>query len=481
MKTEYETIIGLEVHVELLTKSKLFCGCSVTFGNPPNTQVCPVCLGLPGVLPVVNKKAIELLIKSAIPLHCHIATFSKFDRKNYFYPDMPKNYQISQYDLPLAYNGYLTISNNGKRKDIRIRRIHLEEDTGKSTHMGTIDKSLYTREDYNRAGVPLLEIVTEPDIRSAEEAFVFLQTLRTLLRWLEISDCKMEEGSLRCDANISIRKKDGKQGTKTEIKNMNSFKSVRDALEYEAKRQIEVIDSGEKIIQETRGWDEKKCLTIPMRSKEAEHDYRYFPEPDLLPLKIPSSWIENIRRSLPELPEERKERFIREFALSQYDAEFLTTSKELTDFFESTERIIHSPKTISNWLMGDISKFLNEHNISIGDTKISPQHIAKMIELMENGTISGKIAKSLVLEMLKTGREPEIIIKEKGWFQISDRAELGKIIQEVLKKNAHAVEDYRNGKKKILGFLVGQIMSATKGKANPGLINQMLLKEIEGK
>lgn len=481
MGAEYETIIGLEVHVELLTKSKLFCRCSADFGAPPNTQVCPVCLGLPGVLPVVNRKAIELLVRSALPLNCRITAFSKFDRKNYFYPDMPKNYQISQYDLPLAVNGYVTISIDGKSLKIGIKRIHIEEDTGKSTHMGTIDRSLYTLEDYNRAGVPLLEIVTEPDIRSAEEAQQFLQTLRNLLRWLEISDCKMEEGSLRCDANISIRKRNEALGTKTEIKNMNSFKSVKEALEYEEERQRELVAQGQKIIQETRGWDEKKSITIAMRSKEAEHDYRYFPEPDLPPLQISTAWIEEIRASLPELPSERKERFMREFGLPAYDAEFLTSSKELADFFEETCRCIPSPKAISNWLMGDISKFLNERVLSIGEARITPGDLAAMIRFLEDGTISGKIGKSLIEEMLQTGERPDALIKKHGWFQISDEVELLKIVKGILSENPRAVEEYRGGSKKTLGFLVGQVMKSTGGKANPGMINALLLQEIEGK
>lgn len=477
---EYETIIGLEVHVELSTSSKLFCSCSTDFGKPPNTQVCPVCLGLPGVMPVVNRKAIEHLIKAALSTDCKIAPFSKFDRKNYFYPDMPKNYQISQYDLPLAVEGHIKIEAGNKMKVIRIKRIHLEEDTGKSTHAGTIDKSSYTLEDYNRAGIPLLEIVTEPDIRTPEEAHAYLIKLKNILRWIDISDCRMEEGSLRCDANISIRKEGEELGIKTEIKNMNSFKSVKDALEFEAKRQREQKAKGEPIIQETRGWDEKKCVTIPMRSKEAEHDYRYFPEPDLRPLIIDPEWIDRLRKSLPELPGKRKKRYMSEHNLSDYDAEFLTSSREISSFFEESCSLYNSPKQITNWLMSDICRILNEKSISIEESELKPDKLSKMLIMLEKGTISGKIAKSIIGEMIEKGADPEIIVKEKGLFQISDEEELQKQINRIISENPEAVSDFKNGKEKIISFLVGQVMKATKGKANPELVNRLLIKKISG-
>jgi aspartyl-tRNA(Asn)/glutamyl-tRNA(Gln) amidotransferase subunit B len=474
---EYSTTIGLEVHVELLTQSKLFCSCSTQFGAPPNSQICPVCLGLPGVLPVINRKAIESLILVGCALECKIASLSKFDRKNYFYPDMPKNYQISQYDLPLATEGRLFIAAPGQ-KEIRIRRIHLEEDTGKSIHRGTIDCSLYTLEDYNRAGVPLLEIVTEPDMKSAEEAFAYLTSLKHIVKWLRVSDCKMEEGSLRCDANISISPTEGVLGTKTEIKNMNSFKAVKEALDYEEKRQIEELAGGGRIIQETRGWDEKKCITIPMRSKEAEHDYRYFPEPDLLPLMVSREWIRDIEHCLPELPEKRKERFIKDYGLLPFDAECITSSREMADFFESANAHHPSPKLICNWLMGDVSKYLNEHSLTLTETRLSPKSLGEMVRMIQKGTISTTIAKSLMEEILATGREPEDIIKEKGWFQISDEEEIQAQVREVLSRNGDAVENIRQGKAKAIGFLVGQVMKAMKGRANPELVNRLMAEEL---
>jgi aspartyl-tRNA(Asn)/glutamyl-tRNA(Gln) amidotransferase subunit B len=476
---EFRTTIGLEVHVELLTQSKLFCSCSTQFGGAPNSQICPVCLGLPGVLPTVNRKAVEFLLMVAMALECRIAEFSKFDRKNYFYPDMPKNYQISQYDLPLATGGRLLIEKGTGRKEIRIRRIHLEEDTGKSVHQGTIDRSLYTLEDYNRAGVPLLEIVTEPDLASSDEAFQYLTSLKNILKWLHVSDCKMEEGSLRCDANISVSPTVGVLGTKTEIKNMNSFKAVKEALEYEETRQADELSGGRRIIQETRGWDEKRCVTIAMRSKEAEHDYRYFPEPDLLPLKVSREWMEEIESRLPELPEKRKDRLMREWGLLPHDAEFLTSSREMADFFEACIAHHPAPKAICNWLMGDVSRYLNEHSTTVQDTRLSPHNLGAMIRLIEGGTISTTIAKSLLDEMLATGKEPETIIREKGWFQISDEEEIRGHVQKVLSGNQDAVLSIRQGKGKALGFIVGQVMKAMKGKANPELVNRLIAQELD--
>ena len=475
---EFEAVIGLEVHVELHTAGKLFCRCANAFGQAPNSQVCPVCLGLPGVLPVINRKAVEYLVKVAHALNCAIAEISKFDRKNYFYPDMPKNYQISQYDLPLAQHGVLTIITENGKKDIRIRRIHLEEDTGKSTHKGAIDQSLYTLEDYNRAGVPLLEIVTEPDMGTPEEASLYLTELRRLVKWLEVSDCKMEEGSLRCDANVSLSSRKGTLGTKTEIKNMNSFKSVRDALDFEIKRQRDLLSAGGTISQETRGWDEKKSITIPMRSKEAEHDYRYFPDPDLMPLRLERAWIEALRAGLPELPAARKNRFVSTFSIPDYDAEFLTSSREMADFFETTVSHGALPKTVSNWLMGDISRCLNEKGLTLEASHITPAYLARMLALIEKGVINGKIGKDLIGEIIESGTDPDTIVKEKGWFQISDENELKTTVREIITANQEAASSYSKGNEKALGFLVGQIMKATRGKANPELLQKLLRQEM---
>ncbi|MGV8119797.1 MAG: Asp-tRNA(Asn)/Glu-tRNA(Gln) amidotransferase subunit GatB [Candidatus Xenobiia bacterium LiM19] len=474
----YETVIGLEVHVELLTESKLFCRCGTRFGSSPNTQICPVCLGLPGVLPTVNRKAVEYLMKTGLALDCRIASFSKFDRKNYFYPDMPKNYQISQYDLPLALEGRLDIPQNAGEKRVGIKRIHLEEDTGKSIHKGTIDASLYTLEDYNRAGVPLMEIVTEPDIQTPDEASLFLQSLRTILQWIEVSDCRMEEGSLRCDANISIRLPGAELGTKVEVKNMNSFKSVRDALEYEEKRQRDMQAKGETIIQETRGWDEEKCITISMRSKETENDYRYFPEPDLLPLQIDDAWREKLKSGLPELPGARKRRFIDQYGLSSYDADCLTAQRYLSDFFEKSCALHSSPKVICNWLMGDVARYLKDSSGSLEDSRLTPEGLAELCRLIDKGIISGKIGKTILEEMAVSGKSPETLVKEHGLFQISDEQELIAVIDEVISEQPKAGEDFRKGNEKTLSFLVGQVMKKTKGKANPEAVNRLLRERL---
>jgi len=477
----YETVIGLEVHVELLTDSKLFCSCGTAFGSPPNTQVCPVCLGLPGVLPVVNRKAIEYLVRSGLALCCSIAPFSKFDRKNYFYPDMPKNFQTSQYDLPLALNGFLEIGEGEGARKIGIRRIHIEEDAGKSVHKGTIDASLYTLEDYNRAGVPLMEIVSEPDLRTPEEALLYMQGLREILQWIGVSDCRMEEGSLRCDANISLRLPGAELGTKVEVKNMNSFKSVRDALEHEEKRQRGLLREGGTIVQETRGWDEEKGVTISMRSKEMENDYRYFPEPDLLPLQIDDAWQREIRESLPELPAARRKRLIDQYGLSRYDAECLTSQRFLSDFFEKSCSLHQSPKVICNWLMGDVARYLKDDSISLEDSKLTPEGLAELCNLIDKGVISGKIAKTILEEMAGTGRAPETLVKERGLFQISDEQELLAVVDEVVAEQPKAGEDFRSGNEKTLGFLVGQVMKKTKGKANPEAANRLLRERLSGR
>jgi aspartyl-tRNA(Asn)/glutamyl-tRNA(Gln) amidotransferase subunit B len=473
-----DVVIGLEVHVELQTGSKLFCGCSTRFGSEANSQVCQVCLGLPGVLPVINRKAVEFLLISALALDCRIQPRSKMDRKNYFYPDMPKNYQISQYDLPLAVGGHILVSTDGREKKIRLKRIHLEEDTGKSVHQGTIDQSLYTLEDYNRAGVPLMELVSEPDISSPEEANALLRKLRDVLRWLKVSDCRMEEGSLRCDANVSIRDAAGNMGVKTEIKNMNSFKSVQKALEYEIKRQREALGKGEKVVQETRGWDEDREITFSMRSKEVEHDYRYFPEPDLPPLEIGEEWLEEIRAGLPELPEERRARFIADYGITDYDAGFLVSSRPLADFFEETVSLFPGPKQAANWLMGEVARYLNAAGLEIDRSNFKPRHLAGMLRMIEAGTISGKIGKSLMEEIFAGGGEPDEIVREKGWLQISGEEDLRPVVSRVVAANPDVAGEILAGRDKGRRFLVGQVMKETRGKANPEVIDRLLDEEI---
>jgi len=477
---EYEAVIGLEVHAELKTNSKIFCGCSTAFGGEPNTHVCPVCLGLPGVLPVLNKKAVEYTIKAALALNCKIASFSKFDRKNYYYPDLPKNYQISQYDLPLAVNGYLEIETD-KNKRIGITRVHLEEDAGKLIHEGeALNNGDYSLVNYNRTGVPLMEIVSEPDLRTSAEARAYLDKLKAILEYTEVSDCKMEEGSLRCDANISVRLKGTTVlGVKTELKNMNSFRALQRALDFEIKRQILSLNEGERIIQETRAWDDRRGVTVSLRSKEQAHDYRYFPEPDLVPLVIEQNWVENIRKELPELPDARKLRLIAEYGLPAYDAGVLTSSKSLADFFNLCLNYYPDAKAVSNWLMGEYARLLNVHNLEVSDAPITPGMLADLLQLIDNGTISGKIAKMVFEEMFITGKKAKDIIKEKGLIQITDTVALDKIVARVIAANPQSVVDYQQGKGKALGFLVGQVMKETNGKANPVLVNELLKKQIE--
>lgn len=473
---KYETVIGLEVHAELATETKIFCSCSTAFGAPPNTNTCPICLGHPGVLPVLNRRAVEYAMKAALALNCEITEHTKFDRKHYFYPDLPKAYQISQYDRPIGRNGWVEIEVNGEKKRIGINRLHLEEDAGKSNH---VEGGFATLLDFNRVGVPLIEIVTEPDIRSPEEARLFLEKLRTILLYTEVSDVKMEEGSLRCDANISLRPVGQTTfGTKTELKNMNTFSGVQRALEYEQQRQAKVLDAGEKVVQETRRWDENRKETIPMRSKEEAEDYRYYPDPNLVYLHISKEWIEEVRRSLPEMPDARKERYVREYGLPEYDAGVLTASKKLADYFEEAVATGADVKSVSNWVMVELLGYMNKHNLEIEQVKMSPQHLGTMIQLIEKGTISGKIAKTVFAEMLETGKDPETVIKEKGLVQISDEGALREIVLKVIEANPKSVEDYRNGKERAIGFLVGQVMKETKGKANPQLVNKLLLEAI---
>lgn len=475
----YETVIGLEVHIELKTRSKIFCDSTTEFGGDPNTHVCPVCLGLPGTLPVINKKVVEYAIRAALALNCQIAGFSKFDRKNYYYPDMPKNYQISQYDLPIAEFGYLDIDTEAGTKRIGITRLHMEEDTGKLVHQGTITTTPFSLVDYNRAGVPLIEIVSEPDLRSPEEACAYMEKLKAIVQYTGVSDCKMEEGSLRCDANISVRPVGRSElGTKAEIKNLNSFRSLQRALSYEIERQIDTLEEGGRIVQETRTWDEGKGITLSMRSKEHAHDYRYFPDPDLVPLVIQSEWVEDIRRSLPELPDARRERYEKEYGLPGYDAAVLTNTRELAEYFEDCVTCYPNPKVVSNWVMGDLARLLNANNLEITECRVKPQQLASLLELMDKGTISGKIAKTVFEEMFTTGKDASVIVKEKGLVQISDEGAITTVVDEVIANNPKSVEDFRAGKEKALGFLVGQVMKATRGKANPELVNRLLKEKI---
>ncbi len=470
---EYEVVIGLEVHAQLLTDTKIFCGCSNKFGETPNENTCPVCTGQPGSLPVLNKKVVEFAIKAGLATDCKINKRSIFARKNYFYPDLPKGYQISQYELPICEHGKIKINVNGKEKEIGITRIHMEEDAGKLSHEGIDRNSSYV--DFNRTGTPLIEIVSEPDIRSPEEAAEYLKQLRNTVVYLGICDGNMEEGSFRCDANISLRPKGSdKFGTKTELKNMNSFRNVQKALEYEIKRQKEILEEGGVIVQETRLWNADKGITESMRSKEEAHDYRYFPDPDLLPLIIDDSWIEEIKKSIPELPYEKEKRFIQQYKISRDDADVLVSSKILAQFFEDTVKYCNDPVAANNWIRVELLGSLNYEGKSIEECKLTPEHIGELISLIKKGTISGKIAKTVFREMYETLKKPEQIVKEKGLTQISDEGELKGIIENIIKNSPAQVEQYKNGKTKVFGFFVGQVMKATKGQANPQVVNRLL-------
>ncbi|MCM8777099.1 MAG: Asp-tRNA(Asn)/Glu-tRNA(Gln) amidotransferase subunit GatB [Candidatus Omnitrophica bacterium] len=473
---EYEIIIGLEVHVELLTDSKMFCGCSTKFGAPPNSHICPVCAGFPGVLPVINRKAVELALKTATAFNCKISPFSRFARKHYFYPDLPKNYQISQYEEPLAIEGVLLVDN----RNIRIRRIHLEEDAGKLIHPE--DSRSFSLVDLNRSGVPLIEIVTEPDVRSASEAEKFLAILKRILEYLEVSDCNMEEGSLRCDANISVRRYgDTNFGVKTEIKNMNSFRAVRKALEYEARRQIACLKEGRTLRQETRLWNENLQITEEMRRKEEAQDYRYFPEPDLPPLIFDNKIIEEINLKVGELPFQRKGRFIKEYNLSDYDAEVLTSKKDIADYFESCVEKGGKPKIVANWIMGDLTALLKAKKKDIGHSPVSPEYLVQIISMIEDGKITGVVAKMVLQECFNTGISPEKIVSERDLLQIEDGETINNIVEETITENADAVQDYKNGKEQALSFLIGQIMRKTKGKANPAVVRNKLQEYLNKK
>ncbi|GKU76094.1 aspartyl/glutamyl-tRNA(Asn/Gln) amidotransferase subunit B [Paenibacillus sp. L3-i20] len=473
---KYETVVGLEVHVELHTNSKIFCGCSTAFGAPANTHTCPVCLGHPGVLPVLNRQAVEFAMKASMALNCQIADISKFDRKNYFYPDSPKAYQISQYDRPIGENGWIDIEVNGETKRIGITRLHLEEDAGKLTH---VDGGFASLVDFNRVGTPLVEIVSEPDIRTPEEAKAYLEKIKAIMLYCEVSDVKMEQGSLRCDANISLRPYGQEEfGTRAELKNMNSFRGVQRGLEYEQVRQAEILDSGGVVVQETRRFDDALGKSFSMRGKEEAHDYRYFPDPDLVQLHISDEWKETIRATIPELPDARKARYIAENGLSSYDAEVITASKKMADFFEESLMHTKDAKAVANWIMGDLLGYLNTNGFELSDAKITGQGLGEMIGLLEQGTISGKIAKTVFKEMLESGKLPAQIVEEQGLVQISDEGALLAVVDSIIEKNPQSVEDFRAGKEKAIGFLVGQIMKETRGKANPALVNKLLLERL---
>lgn len=478
---KYEAVIGLEIHAQMLTDSKIFCGCSTKFGSEPNTQTCPVCIGMPGLLPVLNKKAIEFSIKIGLATHCKISSYSRFARKNYFYPDLPKGYQISQYELPICEHGFIEICVDAEIKKVGITRIHMEEDAGKNIHESASGGAgNYSFVDLNRAGIPLMEIVTEPDIRTPKEAAEYMEKLRELVRWIGVCDGDMEEGSLRCDANVSVRPVGQKEyGTKAEVKNINSFKFVEKALEYEIKRQIKVIEDGGKIIQETRLWDSDKGITESMRTKEEAHDYRYFPDPDLVPITVEQKWIDELKASLPELPDAKRKRFVSEYGLPQYDADLLTEEKSIAEYFEEAVKLGGNPKIVANWIITNIFKHLKEEDKEITEILFTPKHLVNVLSLIGAGRTSTTMAKTIILdEVFKSGKMPEVIVKERGLVQISDSSEIEKAADEVILKNPKEVERFKAGDEKLLGFFVGQIMKLTKDKANPQIVNEIVKKKF---
>ena len=475
-REDYEVVIGLEVHAELSTNTKIFCSCPTKFGAEPNTQTCPICMAMPGTLPVLNEKVVEYAVKAGLATNCEISRDSKNDRKNYFYPDLPKAYQISQFDKPLCEHGFIEIETEDSKKKIGLTRIHIEEDAGKLNHDEFGGGSLV---DLNRAGVPLIEIVSEPDIRSAEEAEKYLRKLKSILEYIEVSDCKMQEGSLRADVNVSVRKKgDTKLGTRTEMKNMNSFRSITRAIEYEVDRQIDVIEDGGKIEQETLRWDEVSGKTFSMRDKEDAQDYRYFPDPDLVAIKLSEEYIKNIKDTLPELPESRKQRYLQDYKLSPKDANLITSSKYLSDLFEDAIKVCNNPKAVNNWIISDISRILNETEMDPIEIPFDANQLGKLVILIDNGTISSSIGKKVLVELFENPRDPEDIIKEKGWIQISDEGAIKEVVLKILEANPQSIADYKAGKDRALGFLVGQAMKETKGKANPQMLNKMFLEEL---
>jgi aspartyl-tRNA(Asn)/glutamyl-tRNA(Gln) amidotransferase subunit B len=472
----YESVIGLEVHAQMLTDAKIFCGCSTRFGSEPNTQTCPVCTGMPGVLPVLNRKALEFAIRTGLATNCTVSPYSRFARKNYFYPDLPKGYQVSQYELPICEHGYIEIIVEGQTRNIGITRIHMEEDAGKNIHEGA---GQYSFVDLNRAGVPLMEIVSEPDIRTPGEAVAYMKKLRTILRYLGVCDGNMEEGSLRCDANVSVRPFGQQElGVKVEIKNINSFRFVEKALEYEIKRQKKVIEDKGTIIQETRLWDSGRGITESMRGKEEAHDYRYFPEPDLVPMMVDQSWVDQIRSSLPELPDVKRERFVSAYGLPETDADLLVIEKKIAELFEEAVKGGSNPKQTSNWIMTEGFKYQKERGIELSETKLKPIHLVNLSGLLNTAVVSGTMAKSILYEVIDTGKMPKDIIQEKGLVQISDSGEIEKTVDEVIAKHSKEAERFKAGEEKLMGFFVGQVMKLTKGKANPQMVNELLKKKL---
>lgn len=472
----YEVVVGVEVHAQLRTQSKMFCGCTTTFGSSPNSQTCPVCLGLPGSLPVMNRAAVEMAVRAGLALNCRIGVNNRFDRKNYFYPDLPKGYQISQYEAPICEHGWIDIVTGSGTKRVRIRRAHLEEDAGKNIHETGTSGSLV---DLNRAGTPLLEIVTEPDMSSTDDVIAYLRGLRDILMYLEVCDGNMEEGSFRCEPNLSLRPLGQKEfGTKVELKNINSFKVVKDAMEYEIKRQTKVLSEGGKIRQETRSWNIDRGETAVMRSKEDAHDYRYFPDPDLVPLKLDKEWVEGFMSSLPELPAARVKRFVGDYGLPEYDAGMLTSSKDIAQYFESCVKLFNQPKTVSNWVMGELTRELNNSGTDVSASPVPPERLVELLKMVDQGAISLKAAREIFPEVYRSGKTPEQIVQEKGLTQVSDEGALDKIIEEVLTKSPAQVAQFKEGKHQVLGFLVGQVMKASGGKANPGKVNELLKKRL---
>ncbi len=476
---KYETVIGLEVHCQLKTKTKIFCSCSTEFGKNPNENTCPICLGMPGVLPVLNRQVVNFAVRAGLATHCRIEPMNQFARKNYFYPDLPKGYQVSQFDHPLATGGYVNILIDGEKKKINLTRIHMEEDAGKLVHGENMGNPESSYVDFNRTGVPLIEIVSEPDLRSSEEARAYMVELKSILEYADVSDCNMEQGSLRCDANVSLRPFGQEEfGTRTELKNINSFKFVQKAIDYEVERQTSLLEQGDKVILETRLYDSNRGVTYSMRSKEEAHDYRYFPEPDLVPIVLDEACVEEIAKTLPELPEPKRERFTAEYGIPAYDAQVLTATRPLADFYEETVKLHNHPKAVSNWMMGDLLRELKNDDQEIQDCKLTPQRLAGMLDLIEAGTINGKIAKTVFEEMYNTGAEPETVVKEKGLGQIADEASIEKLVDQILEDNPQQTADYRNGKEKLMGYFVGQLMKASKGQANPALANKLLKQKL---
>ena len=473
-RSDYEVVIGLEVHAELSTKTKIFCSCPTSFGAAPNTHTCPICMAMPGTLPVLNEKVVEYAVKAGLATNCEISKDSKNDRKNYFYPDLPKAYQLSKFDKPLCNHGYVEIEDDkGNKKKVRLLRIHIEEDAGKLNHDEFAGGSLV---DLNRAGVTLIEMVSEPDLRSSGEAERYLRKLKSILEYIEVSDCKMQEGSLRADVNVSVHKPGEPLGTRTEMKNMNSFRSIVRGIEYEIERQIDVIEDGGVVEQETLRWDDVSGKTFPMRDKEDAQDYRYFPDPDLVAIKLSDEYIENIKKTLPELPESRKERYLTEYGLSEKDANIITSSKYLSDLFEQASKICNNPKAVNNWIISDISRILNETEMEPIQIPFDSKQLAKLVILIDKGTISSSIAKKVLVEMFEHPRDPEDIIDEKGWVQISDENAIKEVVLKILENNPQSIADYKAGKQKALGFLVGQAMKETRGKANPQMLNKMFIE-----